>query len=860
MRHRKLRSSRLPLLLLFSACAGTPPPPAQNAAAPEPPPPPRAEGEFEPAMLAVLAELKTSLAQADQLVRAGKLDQSDALLLGAIARERWNGVHYFVFGNLYFAQRDDLALEFLTQAYRAYPEEPRTNLEYALIQHRTGNCAAALPAYERALAVEGMPSQWHAVRAECLLREGQHEQAVRAWAEASYETARVAIDRAIHAVHGERRPMRRWYGLRKRIEAGEVELAGMLVQLDTRWDHDWWNIERNADQLRADLRWLEGRPGITADDMTSLRLYAELMDPKLQAADARAALQKSGLVVGEGARLPKDSLIASGLFVAALQHGAATREALHGAHGAELQRRSEAGDVEALNGLAFLSAEQSREELIALERAGWERHGDARFAAGLLGLLAAEGKLGKDSKLLAEIRTAFPDDAKVQSTALEVAITSGQGVREAYVAALAAEFTSLSRGHSGLQSSDRLNTLMDGLRVELGVVLPPPPTSPRYELQTMRLVGDELHAVVETYVTFRSGRSNRAKDFRGYLVVASVTGDAVRVYGPLWDVPDERSALSYEAGTLFTEQDRHAAAIHPRFAFDDKGRLVAWTIGKPESGRVLELAEDSGRWQPLPQPSTRFGGDGEGGMVLALDRMQALRKGRVGWRLVRTADAGVTRDRWLEQVARDLEKRAGVDLGDSELVLDASRKHVLVIPSRVWSRPDPADPKAEPQRVESFRIGRKEYKRAEHGLYYRRPGKAPRPFTRQRWRSGLWQRTDHVLAIDGKAVMLVRDMEGLRLADFAGKTLHVLPASKLGESVGMNRIEGARYDGATGTLRVGASWLTPGEGPLRHVLAIIEWPLKGGDARTVQITPDRFLVEQDGELAPVETTRRPVLD
>src|SRR4051794_25643903 len=86
------------------------------------------------------------------------------------------------------------------------------------------------------------------------------------------------------------------------------------------------------------------------------------------------------------------------------------------------------------------------------------------------------------------------------------------------------------------------------------------------EVRATRVVVNELRMVVETYRSVSPFYSHSAKtlDAKGYAVFVDLSSakplrERTRVYGPLWEVPNARSSLSFGAGADFTVEDRKAA-------------------------------------------------------------------------------------------------------------------------------------------------------------------------------------------------------------------------------------------------------------------------------------------------------------
>jgi hypothetical protein len=94
--------------------------------------------------------------------------------------------------------------------------------------------------------------------------------------------------------------------------------------------------------------------------------------------------------------------------------------------------------------------------------------------------------------------------------------------------------------------------------------------SPEFRIRSVRMAGDELRVILETasrHQPFMS-HSSKASNAKGWLITVDLSKDGpiesrARVIGPLWDVPNERSSLSFDAGPIFTKEDAAARQATP---------------------------------------------------------------------------------------------------------------------------------------------------------------------------------------------------------------------------------------------------------------------------------------------------------
>ena len=140
--------------------------------------------------------------------------------------------------------------------------------------------------------------------------------------------------------------------------------------------------------------------------------------------------------------------------------------------------------------------------------------------------------------------------------------------------------------------------------------------TPRFRIQSERLVGNELRLILITATgdppSLSGGGLENAK---GWLIIVdrSKPGrieERARVIGPLWDVPDERSGLSFRGG-LADEKDIAAAQARPFIAFESDGTVVRIRTAPQGGGGMIRehmvIASKpywklDGAYAPLPRP------------------------------------------------------------------------------------------------------------------------------------------------------------------------------------------------------------------------------------------------------------------
>lgn len=396
----------------------------------------------------VSGRCQSTVQDADKAALAGDMPRATQLLLGLIERDKSPPMAFLVANYLYRAD-PGLSYKLHKIVYDAMPAEPDAVVEMAIEMHRRQEYKRAGELYGEYLA-KSQDNKMHALRADCLLREGQLAQAAAEWIAAKHSTNHSDIDYAIFQVYGETSPLQRRSDLLTRVRAGEPGAAVDLILLDCHFDNDWWNAEVNKRALPTDLKLVAEKLGENSPGNRALKAYAALMQKdETSAADAKAALKKLDLICGPGGKLPENSKLAWALAELALRSGAESRAGLLKLHEAALLERakSEKGDIEALRMLCQLAAGVDKEKLTGFARLGWERHSDPRFAVIFLGEKLAKKELKPEDADLKAALAKAPENNELNVLRVRATVAAGKDLEtDTIVSAIKAEYRHFSNG------------------------------------------------------------------------------------------------------------------------------------------------------------------------------------------------------------------------------------------------------------------------------------------------------------------------------------------------------------------------------------------------------------------------------
>lgn len=258
---------------------------------------------------------------------------------------------------------------------------------------------------------------------------------------------------------------------------------------------------------------------------------------------------------------------------------------------------------------------------------------------------------------------------------------------------------------------------------------------PHLEIRGHTVAGNELRLLVETsrsYYESLMSHSSTTADVKGYLITIDLHStkpptERSRVYGPLWEVPNPRSTISFTAGANFTKQDREAAAATPYCTFDVDGTLLSFI---PDDSRKVLVrdafvaAPSGGSWKRLGDVKEI----GDDLLPMSEDRLETpSRRFRLIYRngkaqLFNAFTGELKEDEWLTTCFA--EARSIKDLNNVRAFLTEQLDYLVVVPMGGWND-------GHGKTYETFDYDDKTHKRGEVGLVYQRAELKPVLYTRK---------------------------------------------------------------------------------------------------------------------------------
>lgn len=413
----------------------------------------------------VEAQYRPALKKLEALASEGRVSEGTQQLLDAVPESRRTPAHNFALGNILYRSRPDLTRVLHRKAVEALPDSMAAQLEYAMEEHRAGQCDAAARAYRKVL--DHYPDREHlnALLADCMVQLGQYKPATEHWLKARHGQRHISIEKQINEIYGNIAPVQRRGEMLEKFRRGQSELAEAIIALDLDFDTDWWNGGTHERFLARDLAEIGKTLGPDSRRFRELKLWVDASTSERKLGEG---LKELNLLRPPSGNLPVSSLVAYNLIRMALAESLTDTAFLLKAYETELRQRAladKANDVKAMQVLGFLIFDQRPDQLAEVDLAGWQRYQLAEYAASYLIELGKMGKLKLSSPELDAAVKQFPKNVRVQELALQEAEAAGKSAASLapYIArVITAEYTQLT-GLLGPRDSYKLKNLFAAL-------------------------------------------------------------------------------------------------------------------------------------------------------------------------------------------------------------------------------------------------------------------------------------------------------------------------------------------------------------------------------------------------------------
>lgn len=403
---------------------------------------------------------------ANKLAGSGELEKAHQLYIDAVPESKWTPAHYFFLGSVFFDMKPELALSFQKYAFKMRPGHSMVMMEYGMNLMRKKEYKTAINIWKKYLKLHPNSPDANIYAAECSLYINRFKDAFAFWERAVHSRNHKKIDHAIFYIHGGLNVLQRHANLQAQIDKGDTSKISALLLLDLEWNPNWWTKTSRPDFFERDYAKYESKiDKQTAEDLAALAKV--VTDKSMDRSAIKEFLGGKKIMLGEGAKLPKDSAVALKMSQVIVQSRALRGRELRDKFEAELLIRAKSKkDINAVRTLIYINM-ADKEKISTFYKMGWDYYKDSKMAGKYLEFLEQKGKLDAGSQLLSIALRQFPLDAFIHSLHVKLQEKRGK-VRPLDIAkAIASEFRTLATFGEGNRNSYPLNGLFNLLNDNL---------------------------------------------------------------------------------------------------------------------------------------------------------------------------------------------------------------------------------------------------------------------------------------------------------------------------------------------------------------------------------------------------------
>ena len=332
--------------------------------------------------------------------------------------------------------------------------------EYAIELHRKGEYAVAVKLYEKLVLKYPTEIRLRVWLADCYINIGNIEKSIDNWKNTNFQQKHVSVDFAINTIYSNANQLILRNKLRNEIQKGDFTKLSDLIYLDKNWQKDFWNKISQDIFLKEDLLLLS-----KVDSNTSKEIISYLAVQKLENKDSIINILERNKFLINSYPIPKNGKIASFLIEQCFIKGILSEKEFYNIRGNELLNLSKTlNDIDLLNIYAYLQVTALDKVLPEIDKLGWEKMNDERFAISyLIGKNNAQNLKVDDAELSKAIQD-FPNSSKIFKFKNSAAFRQKLPMKPLLVELIKREFKSLETYQSKYSYS--LNTYFKLLDAE----------------------------------------------------------------------------------------------------------------------------------------------------------------------------------------------------------------------------------------------------------------------------------------------------------------------------------------------------------------------------------------------------------
>jgi len=378
------------------------------------------------------------------------VDSNLSILLKTASIINGNAFHDYTIGGLLYEINPEKSFEFHQRSFNKNPNDVNILLEYALELHRKQEFDSAAILYQKYLTQKEEDYRIFALLSDCYFNQYKLQEAIEAWKSAKHESNHTSIDFAIYIIYGNYHQVMDRDKMLQQIKLNDFHSFEDLISLDMNWEKDWWNGTMVQEKfVEHDLKLAKEKLGVASERYKLLNLLVEIkkLDTKSGTApQIKTLLEKNHLIVNDG-QLPVAGKITSELLRIAFINGWIDADTFYKNKGTKLLQLSDSvNSADLLNVYAYLQATVNEMVDSEIDKKGWKKYKDERFASSYFIGLADKNRY--DNPDLKQAIIDFPNSASIQWIKLNCAKIEDKPLAPELVAFIKKEFKSLSSDRS----------------------------------------------------------------------------------------------------------------------------------------------------------------------------------------------------------------------------------------------------------------------------------------------------------------------------------------------------------------------------------------------------------------------------
>lgn len=194
-----------------------------------------------------------------QLMKDGRKSEVNTQLKTLVPDKDKTASDYFILSNMLYRADISASDSYIKMADERSPNNPYILFERAMHEHRAGNCKTALPIYEKSRTLfkeTQKPMQLWVYITHCRLVLGDYHGAMESWRKVDFQNRHTAIEKSMYEIFSSNDPDSKRERLITLISTGSSDDVCELIDLDKKWETDWWNVRENQEYLEYDISFL----------------------------------------------------------------------------------------------------------------------------------------------------------------------------------------------------------------------------------------------------------------------------------------------------------------------------------------------------------------------------------------------------------------------------------------------------------------------------------------------------------------------------------------------------------------------------------------------------------------------------